>query len=53
MSVIALHSMPVFAGPFMYDFDEKKHLIPEDKKLSKAWIRSLYERGFPDIFTAV
>ncbi|MET2985598.1 GH116 family glycosyl-hydrolase [Aureibaculum conchae] len=50
LSAFALPTMPVFAGPFTYD--ENGHLIPEDKKLSKAWIKSLYERGVPDIFTS-
>ncbi|GAB3662748.1 hypothetical protein GCM10028791_37980 [Echinicola sediminis] len=43
-------SMPIFAGPFFYD--EKGHLVPEDKKLSKAWIKSLYEKGQAEVFTA-
>lgn len=43
-------AMPVFAGPFT--IDENGHLIPEDKKLSKVWIKGLYERGMPDVFTA-
>jgi uncharacterized protein (DUF608 family) len=35
------------AGPF-WRSDMQQHLIPEDKKLSKEWIRSLYERGKPE-----
>lgn len=34
---------PVMAGPFEVSDFEK--LVPVDKKLSKAWVRSLYERG--------
>ena len=52
LSAIALPSMPIFAGPFTYSFDENRHLVPEDKKLSKDWVKSLYERGTPDVFTA-
>ena len=52
LSAIAIPSMPIFAGPFTYSFDENRHLVPEDKKLSKAWIKSLYERGRPEVFTA-
>lgn len=36
------------AGPFTSDDFEK--LVPADKKLSKAWIRSLFERGEPEWF---
>jgi len=39
--------MPVMAGPFTReDFD---HLVPADKKLSPAWVKSLFERGAPEI----
>jgi non-lysosomal glucosylceramidase len=39
--------MPVMAGPFTReDFD---HLVPADKKLSPAWVQSLFERGTPEI----
>jgi len=45
--VVALGAMgtaiPAMAGPFSVDDFEK--LVPADKKLSEAWIRSLYERG--------
>jgi len=38
--------MPIMAGPFSEtDFEQ---LVPADKKLSKAWIRSLTERGAPE-----
>lgn len=50
VSTLTLSSLPVFAGPFSYD--GSGHLIPEDKKLSKDWIKSLYERGKPDVYTA-
>jgi non-lysosomal glucosylceramidase len=39
--------VPVMAGPFTRaDFD---HLVPADKKLSPAWVKSLFERGAPEI----
>ncbi|MDN5204272.1 GH116 family glycosyl hydrolase [Fulvivirgaceae bacterium BMA10] len=50
LSALTLPQLPVFAGPFTYD--NNGHLVPEDKKLSAAWIKSLYERGLPDVFTA-
>ncbi|MGB0744995.1 MAG: hypothetical protein ACPGSB_10780, partial [Opitutales bacterium] len=34
---------PLMAGPFTGD--DFKKLVPEDKKLTAAWIRSLFERG--------
>ena len=40
--------MPAVAGPFRAsDF---QNLIPEDKKLSEEWLRSLYERGKPTVY---
>lgn len=45
---LSMPNLPVFAGPFSYD--ESRHLIPEDKKLSPEWIKSLYERGKPEVF---
>ena len=48
VGALALPTMPVFAGPFMYD--ENGHLIPADKKLSAAWIKSLYDRGEPEVY---
>jgi non-lysosomal glucosylceramidase len=38
---------PVMAGPFTRaDFD---HIVPADKKLSPAWVKSLFERGTPEV----
>ena len=38
--------LPVMAGPFTReDFD---HLVPADKKLAPAWVKSLFERGAPE-----
>jgi len=40
--------MPVMAGPFTRaDFE---HLVPADKKLSPDWVKSLYDRGEPQVF---
>jgi non-lysosomal glucosylceramidase len=42
-------AMPVMAGPFeAADFEK---LVPSDKKLSKAWIRSLTAKGVPEVFS--
>lgn len=49
-SGLALSGLPVFAGPFQYD--EMDHLVPADKKLSEAWVRSLFERGKPEVFSS-
>ena len=42
-------TLPVMAGPFASEDFEK--LIPADKKLSAAWLRSLVERGEPEWFS--
>jgi len=39
---------PAIAGPFASE--ELKGLIPPDKKLDPAWIKSLYERGEPTVY---
>lgn len=49
-SALALPGVPTFAGPFSYD--EIKHMVPKDKKLSKEWIKSLFERGVPEVFSS-
>jgi non-lysosomal glucosylceramidase len=41
-------AMSVMAGPFISE--EFENLIPADKKLSAAWLRSLTERGEPEWF---
>ena len=44
---LVLSRMPVMAGPFTReDFD---HLVPADKKLSPDWVKSLFERGTPEV----
>lgn len=40
--------MPAMAGPFeAADFDT---LVPADKKLDPAWVKSLFERGAPTVY---
>jgi uncharacterized protein (DUF608 family) len=45
----ALSQMPAVAGPFTAS-DFNFTLIPADKKLSAAWLRSLVERGEPTVY---
>ncbi len=43
----ALANAPAMAGPFTReDFD---HLVPADKKLRPEWVKSLFERGTPEV----
>jgi len=45
---LALSRMPVTAGPFTRDdFDR---LVPADKKLDPAWVKSLFARGEPKVY---
>ncbi|MFA6482348.1 MAG: GH116 family glycosyl hydrolase [Bacteroidales bacterium] len=40
--------LPVMAGPFKNtDFQD---LVPVDKKLSPEWVKSLFERGVPQVY---
>jgi non-lysosomal glucosylceramidase len=41
-------TFPVMAGPFD---NEYLKIIPADKKLDPAWLRSLYERGEPEWYS--
>lgn len=41
--------MPAMAGPFTREDMEK--LVPVDKKLSSEWVKSLFARGTPEIWT--
>ena len=45
-----MHTIGVFAGPFIYD--DNGRLIPEDKKLAAWWVKSLYERGEPEVYSS-
>ncbi|MBP8132206.1 MAG: hypothetical protein KA184_21720, partial [Candidatus Hydrogenedentes bacterium] len=38
------------AGPFGAADTDHGHLVPADKKLSDAWLRSLYERGAKEVW---
>lgn len=47
---LAASRLPVMAGPFeASDFDK---LVPADKKLDPAWIKSLFIRGAPQAYRA-
>lgn len=46
----ALTGLPAMAGPFK-DSNEYLRLIPVDKKLSPAWVASLFERGAKETYT--
>ena len=47
-SLVFYAGMPLTAGPFIAsDFDG---LVPVDKKLSPAWVKSLFERGTPQVY---
>ncbi len=49
-TALSLPGLSSFAGPFSYD--EMEHLIPADKKLSKKWVQSLFERGKPEVYSS-
>ncbi len=40
--------LPLMAGPFTES--EFEDLVPVDKKLSAAWVKSLFERGKPQVY---
>ena len=39
--------LPVMAGPFTRE--DLHHQVPADKKLSPDWVKSLFERGTPEV----
>jgi uncharacterized protein (DUF608 family) len=44
---LTLTRLPAMAGPFTRrEFD---HLVPADKKLTPEWVKSLFERGEPEV----
>jgi uncharacterized protein (DUF608 family) len=45
---LVLSRLPAMAGPFTRE--DFEHLVPADKKLSAEWIKSLFERGTPEIY---
>src|SRR5579862_23613 len=44
----ALRGVGAMAGPFD---GQEAHLVPEDKKLSPEWVRSLFARGEPEVWS--
>jgi len=40
--------LPVMGGPF--EASDFQDLVPADKKLSPEWVKSLFERGTPQIY---
>ncbi len=45
---VLMRNVPAMAGPFeRADFND---LVPEDKKLSPEWIKSLFDRGEPTVY---
>jgi non-lysosomal glucosylceramidase len=44
---LAFLPLPAMAGPFTRE--DFQNLVPVDKKLSPAWVKSLFERGEPEI----
>lgn len=51
MTVLAatLNALPVMAGPF--EAADFAALVPPDKKLRPVWVRSLFARGGPTVYT--
>ena len=45
---LAFSNLPAMAGPFTKEDFEK--LVPADKKLSPAWVKSLFERGTKTVY---
>lgn len=45
----AMHPWPVMAGPF--EAADFMKLVPPDKKLRPEWVRSLFARGEPAVYT--
>ena len=47
-AIVPLGRLPIMAGPFTEA--DYTTLIPADKKLDAAWVKSLYERGKPEVY---
>jgi non-lysosomal glucosylceramidase len=45
---LLLRNLPAMAGPF--ETADFQRMVPEDKKLSPQWIKSLFERGEPTVY---
>jgi non-lysosomal glucosylceramidase len=48
ISGLMLSRLPVCAGPF--EASDFAKLVPPDKRLDPAWVRSLFERGVPTVY---
>ncbi len=48
---LSLSRLSVMAGPF--NVANLNQAVPVDKKLNKAWVNSLYDRGLPTIYKGV
>lgn len=47
VALLTVRPWPAMAGPFeAFDFDQ---LVPADKKLQPAWVKSLFARGTPEV----
>ena len=44
---LTFSKLPAMAGPFTRE--DYENLVPADKKLSAAWVKSLFERGEPEV----
>lgn len=52
-SAMSFMNRPVMAGPFEVDPNNPYlSLIPADKKLDPAWVKSLFERGEKEVYTS-
>ncbi len=49
-AAVSRRAMPVMAGPFPGG-NKYLEVIPQDKRLDPAWVRSLYERGEKQTYT--
>ncbi len=47
---LSLPMVPIFPGQFT--IGKNGHLIPADKNLTSEWIKSLTERGVPEVFSS-
>jgi uncharacterized protein (DUF608 family) len=46
---LGLYAGSVMAGPFLSS--EFQDLVPADKKLAAAWVKSLFDRGTPQVYS--
>jgi uncharacterized protein (DUF608 family) len=48
-AILGLPGANAFAGPF--DYNDMDHLIPADKKFSPQWLKTLAQKGIPEVYT--